>query len=96
MPDYVETAVPGRPAIELVAYYEEFRDYYPQCELETKRWFVENVQPDWWILDIGANVGYYTILFAQLASRGRVLAFEPTTTASMLRRNLSASQHRQR
>ena len=45
MPDYVETAVPGRPAIELVAYYEEFRDYYPQCELETKRWFVENVQP---------------------------------------------------
>ena len=88
MPDYVETAVPGRPAIELVAYYEEFRDYYPQCELETKRWFVENVQPDWWILDIGANVGYYTILFAQLASRGRVLAFEPTTTASMLRQNL--------
>src|SRR5580704_2548580 len=88
MPDYVKTAVPGRPAIELVAYYEEFRDYYPQCELETKRWFVENVQADWWILDIGANVGYYTILFAQLASRGRVLAFEPTTTASMLRQNL--------
>ena len=88
MPDYVETAVPGRPAIKLVAYYEEFRDYYPQCELETKRWFVENVQPDWWILDVGANVGYYTILFAQLASRGRVLAFEPTTTASMLRQNL--------
>ena len=88
MPDYIETAVPGRPAIELVAYYEEFRDYYPQCELETKRWFVENVQPDWWMLDIGANVGYYTILFAQLASRGRVLAFEPTTTASMLRQNL--------
>jgi FkbM family methyltransferase len=88
MPDYIETAVPGRPAIELVAYYEEFRDYYPQCELETKRWFVENVQPDWWILDIGANVGYYTILFAQLASRGRVLAFEPTTTANMLRQNL--------
>jgi FkbM family methyltransferase len=88
MPDYVETAVPGRPAIELVAYYEVFRDYYPQCELETKRWFVENVQSDWWILDIGANIGYYTILFAQLASRGRVLAFEPTTTASMLRQNL--------
>jgi FkbM family methyltransferase len=88
MPDHIETAVPGRPAIELVAYYEEFRDYYPQCELETKRWFVENVQPDWWILDIGANIGYYTILFAQLASRGRVLAFEPTTTASMLRQNL--------
>jgi FkbM family methyltransferase len=88
MSDRIETIVPGWSPIELVAYYEEFRDYYPQCELETKRWFVENVQADWWILDIGANIGYYTILFAQLASLGRVIAFEPTTTATMLRQNL--------
>ena len=88
MPDRVETAIPGREPIELVSFYEEFRDYYAQCELETKRWFVEHVRPDWWIFDVGANVGYYTILFAQLAPRGRVLAFEPTATAAMLRSNL--------
>jgi len=88
MPDRVETAIPGRGSIELVSFYEEFRDYYAQCELETKRWFVEHVRPDWWIFDVGANVGYYTILFAQLAPRGRVFAFEPTTTAAMLRSNL--------
>ena len=83
------TAIPGRPPIELVAFYEEFRDYYPLCEQETKRWFVEHVRPDWWIFDVGANVGYYTILFSQLAPAGRVFAFEPTTTADMLRANLA-------
>ena len=86
--DPVETTIPGRDPIELVAYYEEFRDYYPYCELETKRWFVEHVRADWWIFDIGANVGYYTILFSQLAPAGRVFAFEPTATAEMLRANL--------
>ena len=40
------------------------------------------------MFDIGANVGYYTILFSQLAPRGRVFAFEPTATAEMLRANL--------
>jgi len=88
MPDPVETAIPGRDPIELVAYYEEFRDYYPYCELETKRWFVDHVRADWWMFDVGANVGYYTILFSQLAPAGRVFAFEPTATAEMLRSNL--------
>lgn len=88
MRDRVETAIPGRAPIELTSFYEEFRDYYPQCEMETKSWFVENVRPDWWIFDIGANIGYYSILFAQLAPNGRVLAFEPTSTAKMLRENL--------
>jgi FkbM family methyltransferase len=91
MPDPIETTIPGRNAIELVAYYEEFRDYYPYCELQTKRWFVEHVRTDWWIFDVGANVGYYTILFSELAPRGRVFAFEPTATAKMLRANLRHS-----
>lgn len=89
MRDTIETIIPGRAPIELVAFYDEFRSYYPLCELETKRWFVENVQPDWWIFDIGANVGYYSILFAQLAPRGHVVSFEPTSTAQMLRANLT-------
>lgn len=88
MKERIETVIPGRAAIELVSFYEEFRSYYPLCELETKRWFVDNVQPEWWIFDIGANVGYYSILFGQLAYKGRVLSFEPTSTAKMLRENL--------
>lgn len=86
----IYSAVPGRQPIPLVSYYSEFKDYYHLCELQTKRWFVENVASDWVIFDVGANVGYYSILFSQLAPHGRVLAFEPTATARMLEANLRA------
>src|SRR5262245_36732941 len=62
----IYTHVPGAPPIELVDYYPEFASYYPECELQTKRWFVENVKSDWTIFDAGANVGYYSILFSRL------------------------------
>jgi FkbM family methyltransferase len=92
MTDRITTDIPGRKAIELVAFYDSFRDYYPQCELQTKSWFVRNVRKDWSIFDIGANVGYYSILFAQLASEGKVFAFEPTSTVSMLKKNIAHHQ----
>ena len=84
----VRTLVPGRKAIDLVAYYPDQIDYYPECELQTKRWFVENVQSDWVMFDVGANIGYYSILFSQLAAAGQIYAFEPTATFSMLQENL--------
>jgi FkbM family methyltransferase len=85
----IETLVPNNPAIELVAYYEKFLDYYPECELQTKRWFVDHVGQDWVMFDAGANIGYYSILFSRLAMRGRIYAFEPTETIDLLRANLA-------
>src|SRR5689334_11447094 len=36
------------------------------------------VSPGDWVLDIGANVGHYTVRFSELVHReGRVFAFEP-------------------
>jgi FkbM family methyltransferase len=84
----IYTLVPEHDPIELVAHYPEFADYYPACELQTKRWFVENVCRDWIIFDVGANIGYYSILFARLAPKGSVYAFEPTSTIDLLRKNL--------
>src|SRR5947207_13810929 len=83
------TYVPGHEPIELIAYYPDQAAYYPECEQQTKRWFVENIQRDWTIFDVGANIGYYSILFSKLAADGRVFAFEPTSTIGMLRQNLT-------
>lgn len=86
---YIETKVPGRKSIKLIDYYESFVSYYPECELETKSWFVNNVQRDWVVFDCGANIGYYSILFSQLADKGKVFSFEPSKqTIEKLQRNL--------
>lgn len=82
------TNIPGRPPIELPSFYDSFAWYYPNCELQTKAWFVANSHPDWVYFDCGANVGYYAILFSQLSPRGHVHAIEPTSTADMLEANL--------
>ena len=84
----IYTLIPDQDAIELIAYYPSFLSYYPQCELQTKRWFVEHVQRDWVMFDAGANIGYYSILFSRLAPDGKVFAFEPTETIKLLQANL--------
>lgn len=85
----IASLVPGSAPIELIAWYDEFADYYPECELQTKRWVAENVRSDWVLFDIGANVGIYSMLFSCLAREGHVHAFEPTSTVELLRRNLA-------
>lgn len=80
--------IPEHDPIELVSYYPDCYDYYSDHELQTKRWFVENVKRDWIIFDVGADVGCYSILFSRLAPEGAVYACEPTNTIQLLRRNL--------
>lgn len=38
------------------------------------------VKEPWNIMDVGANIGTTALTFAQLASKGRVIAFEPNST----------------
>lgn len=85
----IYTEVPNFVKIELVDYYDQFLSYYPKCEMETKEWVVKHCKKDWVIFDCGATIGYYSILFAKLAYKGKVYSFEPTDTIEKLKNNLS-------
>lgn len=52
--------------------------------------YSREVRPDMCVVDAGANLGYFTLLFARLVgSSGRVFAFEPEpTNAALLSQNV--------
>jgi FkbM family methyltransferase len=53
-----------------------FRDFDP---LET-RFLKKAVKPGWVAVDVGANIGYYSLLFSKLVGpMGKVYAFEPSS-----------------
>jgi FkbM family methyltransferase len=64
--------------------------YEPERQIELTRL----VRPGDVVLDIGANVGFYTLLAAKLAGpSGRVFAFEPLAdNVAMLRRHLEVNR----
>lgn len=65
--------------------------YYTHCwEPNTTKVMTTLIKPGMTIFDIGANIGYYTMLLAELVGgSGKVFAFEPTSDAfAKLERNL--------
>jgi FkbM family methyltransferase len=64
--------------VDLVEYYDEFyqNGWYTNSEIETQDWVIDHAQPEWVSLDIGAHIGYYSMLLAHLAPKGKVWAFE--------------------
>jgi FkbM family methyltransferase len=64
--------------------------YQGVWEASTTRHFVEGLQPGDNVIDVGANIGQYTVLAGQkVGPQGRVFAVEPAAHArDMLQRNL--------
>jgi FkbM family methyltransferase len=62
-------------------------------EPEQTRHFRELLRPGMTVLDVGAHVGYYTLLSARLVgSRGKVVAFEPNPrNCAFLRQHVAAN-----
>jgi FkbM family methyltransferase len=62
-------------------------------EPEMQRLFVKVVRPGSVFYDIGANVGFYSLLASQLVGTGKVIAFEPSPeNVRYLRRHLDLNQ----
>jgi FkbM family methyltransferase len=54
----------------------------------TDRFFLKYIKPGFCVMDIGANVGYYTRLASKLVGSGSVISFEPLPKAyKLLKKN---------
>lgn len=50
-------------------------------ELDDSLFLKKIIKKDWHSIDIGANIGYYSLLLAQLSPQGKIYAFEPVKMA---------------
>ena len=67
------------------------RDGYYEPELTSL--CAQHILPNTDVLDIGANIGFHSVLFASLVQQGQVLAVEPTSSAlERLTRNLARNK----
>jgi FkbM family methyltransferase len=62
-------------------------------ESEAQAIFLANIRPGDVVFDIGANVGFYTLLASKLAAHGSVVAFEPLPrNLALLERHLRLNE----
>ena len=63
-------------------------------EKDWTAWMRAHVEPGMQVVDVGANVGYYTVLLASLVRpTGRVIACEPDPgNAALLRRSVAENR----
>lgn len=77
---------------EFPAYISNDYGWYIGAEIETKNFFIEKIQKKFNIIDAGAQIGMYSILFSKLAYEGKIFSFEPTDNSAMLEKNIQHNQ----
>jgi FkbM family methyltransferase len=69
--------------------YKDLESFYNEAEGGTKHYFSTIIQPDWNIIDVGANIGMYSALFGQL-SKGDIFLIEAShINMEILKENLA-------
>ena len=78
--------------------YLDSGDLTTRNELRQVLFFLDHVEANDFVLDIGAHVGQYAVLFGALVGeRGRVISFEPDRSVhATLRRNIELNGFEQR
>lgn len=85
--NHVLSIYPNDISFKLYEYYDEFLNWYPCCEMNHKQFWINNIKKDWTVIDAGANVGIFSLLFGALAKN--VIAVEPCKeTVKKLKKNL--------
>ena len=81
--------VPGTRPVRLK--YLNSPDVTTSNDVRQIKFFLENIQPGDFVLDVGGHYGQYAVLFASLVSdTGRAITFEPDPAArELLRKNLA-------
>ena len=78
----------------IVEGYEDFKDYYPSCKMQTKEWLIDNLNQDSVFIDIGANVGILTLTAGKvIGNLGQIIAIEPTSSFEILEKNLKKAEN---
>jgi FkbM family methyltransferase len=68
----------GRVAVDVGDYGHRHMYFRGEYEPDTTRLFASLSEPAWTVLDVGANVGYFSVIAAQCGGPGTtVVAFEP-------------------
>jgi len=65
--------------VELIAYFPRLEDWYKTSEQETHKWLCDNVKRDWICVEVGAHIGYTSMLLSTMCQH--VYAFEPNAKA---------------
>ncbi len=81
IPKAVVVSIPSGPARGIRwstgAGVEDF--WLGTYELEKAKLFARHAKPEWTVYDVGANVGFYTLIASRaVGPTGRVVAFEPS------------------
>ena len=58
--------------------YQELLDFYTKLEPQTKKYYCDTIKKDWNVVDVGANIGMFTLLFGKLTD-GLVWSIEAST-----------------
>ena len=84
----VESVVPNSHSIMLNNVSDEHKGWFTFAEIETKYFISKVLNDDSICIDVGANIGMYSLLFLQLSPSSKVIAFEPSSNFRFLNQNI--------